>query len=115
MVHLFFEKYFDIAKYIPQKRFTQCRDKRPLPFDFYLPDYNICVECQGKQHYIAMEYFGGEKQLKNQLLHDEIKRNYCKKENIKLIEISYLEFKDDSYKNILEKEITQPYKIGKLI
>ena len=28
----------------PQKKFTDCRDIRPLPFDFYLPDYNCCIE-----------------------------------------------------------------------
>jgi len=31
-------------KFIKQKKFKECKDKRQLPFDFYLPDYNICNE-----------------------------------------------------------------------
>ena len=31
-------------KYIFQKRFKNCRDIHTLPFDFYLPDYNLCIE-----------------------------------------------------------------------
>jgi len=31
-------------KYINQKRFKKCKNKLPLPFDFYLPDLNICIE-----------------------------------------------------------------------
>ncbi len=31
-------------KFEPQKRFINCRDINTLPFDFYLPDFNICIE-----------------------------------------------------------------------
>ena len=37
--------------FISQKRFSNCRHILPLPFDFYLPDYNICIEFQGIQHF----------------------------------------------------------------
>ena len=30
--------------YIEQYRFNDCRDRRPLPFDFYLPEYDIYIE-----------------------------------------------------------------------
>ena len=30
--------------FIPQYTFQNCRNKKLLPFDFYLPDYNICIE-----------------------------------------------------------------------
>lgn len=45
------EKWLNKNKilYIIQKRFMDCCDKNPLPFDFYLPDYNMCIEFQGKQ------------------------------------------------------------------
>ena len=36
--------------FIEQKKFKDCRNKLPLPFDFYLPDYNLCIEYQGEQH-----------------------------------------------------------------
>ena len=35
--------------FTPQKQFSDCRYKRKLPFDFYLPDYNCCIEYQGEQ------------------------------------------------------------------
>lgn len=40
------QKYLDDNNiyYIPQKKFDDCRDKLPLPFDFYLPRYNTCIE-----------------------------------------------------------------------
>jgi hypothetical protein len=77
-----------------QKRFNDCRDKNTLPFDFYLSEYNILCEAQGRQHLIGIDFFGGEEQLILQQRHDQIKRDYCKNNNIKLIEISYLDFKN---------------------
>ena len=72
--------------------FDDCRDKNPLPFDFYLPDYNTACEVQGKQHYEPVEYFGGEESFVIRVNHDNIKRNYCKQNNITLIEIPYWEY-----------------------
>ena len=77
--------------YIPQKKFDNCCDQRPLPFDFYLPCYNICIEYQGKQHYEAIDYFGGEASLLYTQYHDKIKFNYCKTNHIRLICIPYWE------------------------
>lgn len=72
-----------------QKRFDNCRDKRCLPFDFYLPNNNLCIEYQGRQHYIPIDYFGGEDAFKTLQFHDTIKRNFCRNSNIKLLEIPY--------------------------
>ena len=38
-------------EFVWQKRFKDCRDKNTLPFDFYLPKYNLIVESDGEQHY----------------------------------------------------------------
>lgn len=73
-----------------QKRFEDCKNERCLPFDFYLPQYNTCIEYNGKQHYEAIDYFGGEDSFKQQQLNDKIKRDYCKTNHINLIEIPYL-------------------------
>jgi predicted Zn-ribbon and HTH transcriptional regulator len=75
--------------YQRQKVFDGCRYKRALPFDFYLPVYNICIEYQGIQHYKPVDYFGGQKSFESQMLRDKIKREYCKKNNIFLFEIPY--------------------------
>ena len=65
-----------------------------MPFDFYLTDYNICIEYQGIQHYKPIEYFGGEETFKIQQEHDRRKKNYAQKHNINLLEIWYWDFKN---------------------
>jgi hypothetical protein len=77
------------VEYISQYRFDDCRDKYPLPFDFYLPQHNICIEYNGKQHYEAIDFFGGEDAFKIRQQHDGIKKNYCQSNNINLLYISY--------------------------
>lgn len=81
--------------YETQKRFSDCRDKNPLPFDFYLPEYNICIEYQGQQHYESIKYFGGVSKFENQVKKDNIKKEYCQKNNILLFEIPYYSDLDD--------------------
>jgi len=76
-------------KYESQKRFKDCKLKRPLPFDFYLPSINTCIEFDGHQHFIPNEIWGGENNLLEIKKRDEIKTNYCEKNNIKLIRIKY--------------------------
>lgn len=96
-------QYLDELKIINyrEKTFEDCKDKHLLPFDFYLPDKNICIECQGKQHFISIEYFGGEERLQYTKLHDKIKRDYCEKNGIILIELNYDEFNDNTWKEKL--------------
>lgn len=86
-------------KYYVQHRFDDCKYKRVLPFDFYLPDYNMCIEFQGRQHYEAVDYFGGELALKETQKRDNIKKQYCLLHNIDLLYISHFEF--DVIENIL--------------
>jgi very-short-patch-repair endonuclease len=74
-----------------QKRFKDCKNINMLPFDFYLPDYNICIEYDGIQHYKVVKRFGDEAGFKKTQLNDKIKTKYCEDNNIQLIRISYLE------------------------
>ena len=60
-------------------------------FDFYLPDNNICIEYQGQQHYYPIEHFGGKDRFEEQVQRDLIKKEYCKNNNVILIEIPYWE------------------------
>lgn len=72
-----------------QKSFTGCIYKSKLYFDFYLPDFNICIEFDGEQHYIPIEFFGGNKNLSVVKIRDNIKNIFCKENNINLIRIRY--------------------------
>lgn len=60
--------------------------------DFYIPSKNLIIEYNGKQHYSQVKYFGGIKKLKNQKERDVNLRKHCKANNIKLFEITYLQY-----------------------
>ena len=94
-------KQLDI-KYFSQQIFPECKDKKELPFDFYLPDYNLCIECQGLQHYIPVKRWGGEEHLKYVQHHDQIKRDFCKTKNIQLLEIKVTSYKPTLIKILKE-------------
>ena len=84
-------------EFINQHMFEGCKNKRRLPFDFYLPDFNTCIEYDGIQHVKAVKRFGGEDEFKNTKYKDKIKTQYCLNNNINLIRISYIEFDDIEY------------------
>ena len=56
--------------------------------DFYLPDLNIGIECQGIQHFKPVEFFGGDEQLKRQIELDEKKKRLCEENNVEIIYLS---------------------------
>lgn len=87
--------------YIQQKCFEDCKYKKLLPFDFYLPHKNICIEVQGEQHYFPIDKFGGVKSFELQQKRDEIKKHYCEYKNIQLIILSYKDIRSNNYKTIL--------------
>lgn len=84
--------------YIMQYRYKDCKDKYTLPFDFYLPNYNVCIEFQGAQHYkegikfFVLKYKNlkkAEEKFRLQKKHDRIKKKYCKNNNINFLEIKH--------------------------
>ena len=77
--------------YYSQYSFKECRDILPLPFDFYLPDYNLCIEFDGIQHFEEVKYWGGIDYLNDVKKKDIIKNIYCSKNNIDLMRIKYNE------------------------
>lgn len=52
--------------------------------DFYLPQYNIAIECQGKQHFNSVEHFGGEKEFQKLLRRDKIKKQKCESNKLQI-------------------------------
>lgn len=72
-------------KYYREFKFSGCKDKRKLPFDFYLPDYNLCIEYDGKQHFDRDSKFYSIDLVK----HDRIKDQFCLDNNINLLRIKY--------------------------
>lgn len=67
--------------------------KRKMRIDFYLPSYNVAIECQGIQHFEPTD-FGGfgeewaiESFIKNKQ-RDEKKKKLCEEHNIRMIYFS---------------------------
>lgn len=74
-------------EHIPQKRFKWL-GKQSL--DFYLPQYNIGIECQGSQHFISDFFLDKGKEYAEELLRktqkrDERKKTLCSERGITLI------------------------------
>ena len=74
-----------------------------LRFDFYLPQYNTLIECQGEQHKRWIKGWQTKKDFEDLQIHDKRKKEYCKKNNIKLIEVWHYEI--DKIEKILIKEL----------
>ena len=81
--------------YISQYKFSDLFGVkgRQLSYDFYIPSRNLLVEYQGKQHYAAIDYFGGGENFEIQQEHDSRKREYAKMHSFDLLEIKYVDFK----------------------
>jgi hypothetical protein len=77
--------------------------KNGQSIDFYLPEYNTAIECQGIQHFEPVEHFGGEKTLI--LIKERDKRKFlsCKNNGINLEYIIYNENVENRINEILEK------------
>ena len=91
-------------EYIPQYKFPDCKLKRTLSFDFYIPQMNVCIEFDGYQHYhdTSRKQRNGDN-LTTQQNRDEAKNKYCMINNIKLIRIPY--FKSKCINQILTEQI----------
>ena len=98
-------KHFD---YKSQKMFEDCRDKRKLRFDFFIPTKNALIEFDGQQHFNAGGMVHGQHKITHSDLEsikrkDEIKNYYAKSKGMKLIRISYKEI--GSIPSILDAQL----------
>jgi hypothetical protein len=85
--------------YIHQHKFADCKDKKILSYDFYLPDYNLCIEYDGLQHFKPIKRFGGLEGFNIVKKHDKIKNIYCKSNDIMLLRIKYNDNIEKKLKN----------------
>lgn len=81
-------------KFEEQKTFKTLKYKTSLFYDFYLPEHNICIEYDGKQHYKIIEHFGGKTEFIKTKKKDEIKTKYCEDNGIYLIRIPYYDYEN---------------------
>jgi serine protease inhibitor ecotin len=86
-----------------QRPFEWLKNKNPLELDFYLPEYNMGIECQGRQHFESIEYFGGDKGLEYIQQNDLIKKQLCEEHGLKLFYINYNDNVEEKLNEIIEE------------
>lgn len=67
--------------YIQEKKFDGLNTRR---FDFFLPEYNIAIECQGLQHFKPVEFFDNAKFPLTEYS-DKEKNIWCNRNNVKIL------------------------------
>jgi very-short-patch-repair endonuclease len=72
-------------------------------YDFYLPEHNIIIEFNGKQHYEPIKFFGGQNMFEYLQSRDKIKEQYCLNNQIRLLIFSYKEL--NQIENLLVKTL----------
>lgn len=86
-------------------------DRYPLHYDFRV-NGKYLIEYQGEQHYRAIDWYGGKRQLDYQRRHDQMKRNWAKKNGFVLIEIKYSDSVKDKLGRYLPKVLNYEPKIN---
>lgn len=96
-----------------QFRINDCKDKYPLPFDFAITKSNGSIAClleyDGRQHFDAVDAFGGVDKLFETQWRDAIKTQYCADNGIPLIRIPYWDF--DNIDAILTEKLLPLLKV----
>ena len=66
-----------------------------------MPEYNICIEYQGRQHFEVVDIFGGEEALRKTIERDKIKFEFCIENTICLLYIRH----DEDIVSSLKKQL----------
>ena len=100
-VSLILEKHN--IKYETEKTFYWLRNKREMPLDFYLPEYNIAIECQGIQHYLTEGngYFTTNG-IKSTQDNDKLKYSLCQEYGISIYYVKYNDNVEERINEILK-------------
>lgn len=97
-------------RYAEQHSFDLLVDKAPLRYDFAIMNEQdeivMLIEFDGRQHYEAVESFGGKKEFERQCKSDQLKNEFAKENDIELVRISYKD--KDRVEVILESTFRIP-------
>lgn len=89
--------------YTTQKKFDSCKNKKALPFDFYIPSLNVLIEYQGEQHFRPTRRRNALFKFQQVQHNDSIKRNWAALNGFELIEVKYT----DDIKEFLSVRLTK--------
>lgn len=95
-------------KFFEQQKFEWLGKQR---LDFYLPEYNVAIECQGEQHYKPVDFAGkgkewAKKSFENIKKLDRLKKDLCTQNGVKILYIKYNE-------NDINKKLNKVLTYGK--
>ena len=102
--------------YEQEKKFDWLKLTQPLRLDFYLPDYNIAIECQGKQHFFencTFTYSDNKESLEIVQLRDKTKYQLCKEHGINILYFTFEKVNDSKLIKSETKLITEILKYKK--
>ena len=101
----------DTRNYLLEKNINFIQEKMfnwlgLMRLDFYLPDYNIAIECQGIEHFKPIDYGGKGKDYAREMFNgvvkrDKLKRKLCESHNIRVIYINYNENVSEEIKKLI--------------
>lgn len=97
--NLYIKNFLDKQNIENKQEYTIHLDDNYYRFDFYLPDYNLFIEYDGRQHYEPVKFYKQtDEEAKENLAktqeHDAAKNKYCEDNNINLLRIPYWETKN---------------------
>ena len=105
-----------------QKSYSDLKDKRCLPYDFYLPKYNLLIELDGDHHRRAISYktidmtelerdmadIDAEIRFYDRKRKDKLKDEYAKVNNTPLLRIEYnSKIELDKWKKLISDKIEE--------
>lgn len=88
--------------FVRNKSFPDLKNKMLLRVDFFLENYNLIIEYDGKQHFSDVKFFSNS--LEENRIRDIIKNDFAMKNNFGIVRISY---KNNTYEKI--KEVLDEY------
>jgi very-short-patch-repair endonuclease len=94
----YLKKEFGDEVFEIEKKFEDCRNIRPLPFDFYSESLNLVIEVDGGQHFREIRKFKSTLEYRQNI--DFKKMKFLKDKGIYLIRI----FQEDIYTNSFDWE-----------
>ena len=78
-----------------QQKFDWLINEKKMPLDFYLPQYNIAIECQGEQHLMETSFSKGN-MFDKIISRDQLKYKLCQEHGIPIIYILNKKFAQQS-------------------
>ena len=93
------------TNYIWQVKKDKFKWLKKQSLDFFLPEQNIIIECQGEQHFNPIKHFGGTNRFIDTIERDRRKNNLIKENGFKIVYVVDKCFKKFINSNMILEEI----------